>query len=160
MARALKLRRSELKQIDYVYVGAFRLRVDVIEVAGGMDPNIFLYRADPFNPHTGETLSSFITLASVCDVADYPPFAPDPTKPYPFFRLPYFEIDVRAQSLAESVWVAVLAESGALCAALDRLDQLEPSLEVWVGELDAAGAPEAASESVSASMVVPPEVPI
>lgn len=144
MARGILLRKSEITDVSYQFVNAFRIRVEVVETAGDMTPHIFLYRREPPNATTGEVIDYFMELCSAPDLADYPVGEPDPATEFPFFRLAYFELDLRASATVKEVWETVVREVNALAAALDRLDQLTPAIEVWTGT-----PPEGSSESSS-----------
>lgn len=133
MARALKLRKSAMVDVSYQFVGAYRLRVEVVDVDGGMDPNIFLYRRDPYNPVTNEQLDVLFAMASPVDMADYPVGEPDPDAEFPFFRLDYMEIDVRSTRVADETWTTIVREANTLVLALDRLEELEEVEDVWAG---------------------------
>lgn len=145
MARGILLRRLDSERVAYANVVAFRLRVEVAEVSGGMDRFVFLYAQAPVNPVTGEQLDLFQTVASAPDMADYPAGGPAAGTEFPFFRLDYFEVDLRSSQAVEELWRIVVAEAGGLAKTMDRLEQLTPTAEVWVGE------PPAVSESASVS---------
>jgi hypothetical protein len=154
MARAIKLRRLNLTNVSYQFVGAYRLRVEVADVAGGMERAIFVCHRSPYNPVTGEQLDTFFALAGPADIADFPADDPDPEKSFPFFRRDWFEVDVRATRVADEVWETVKREACVLAAALDRMERLEVTEEVWCCAApaeDGGGSSESASESASES---------
>lgn len=144
--RGLTLTRLGVTEINYRWAGAHRIRVEASDPRGGMDPNVFLWRRDPYDPTTGETLDVALTVCSPVDLADYPAGAPDASTPYPFFRRDYFEVDVRATRLADDLWAAVQVAVGVLCEALDRLEALTP-----VAAAECGAPPEAQAGSDSAS---------
>lgn len=152
MARRLKLTRSELQEVEYLYLGAFRLRVDVTDPTGsGADPNIFLYNLRPTNPYDGTQTAEFLTIAAPADMAQYPVGLPNAETTYPFFRLPYVELDFPAAEQAEATWLDLVREAGVLVTSLDRMERLVQTQEVWVGAPPESGNSASASTSSSTS---------
>lgn len=151
MAYKLKLTRSELQNVDYQYLGAFRLRIDVADRDNsGTDPNVFIYRRDPVNPYSGLANDTFFAVCSPPDMSEFPVGEPDPNKPFPFFRLNYVEVDLRSTTLVERVWAIIVREIDQLLQGLTRMEQLVVVQEVDVGPLTTTGDSESASESESA----------
>jgi len=151
MARRLKLDRKEVTNVDYQWTGAFRLRIECSDPSNsGADPNVFVYRRDPANPYDGTANDTFFAVASPVDLSEYPVGEPNPDAQYPFFRLDYVELDFRATSQANEVWVIVVREVNNLLQALDRLENLQLTEEVWVGAplpTDPGGGSESGSSS-------------
>ena len=143
----LTLTRSDTRLVDYVWAGAFRLRVEASDPVGHVPAEVFLYDRKPRNPHTGDRGDVFIGVASPVELADYPVGAPDPATPYPFFRLAYVELDLPAALTADRVWRELRNQVAVLCAALDRLTDLRLVEAVRVG---AAGGSASTSSSTSA----------
>jgi hypothetical protein len=141
MPRRLKLTKFHVPNINYQYVGAYRLRVEATDPLGtGADPNVFVYLRAPENPD-GSTDDYFQAVASPVDMSEYPAAAPTTGTPYPFFRLDYVELDFRAVSDADEALATIIREVDALLHALGKLDRLVPSEEFWVGEpAEAAGS--------------------
>lgn len=153
MARRLKLTKSQLTEVNYQYLGAFRLRVTASDPTdSGADPYVFLYNARPVNPYDDTVTADFMAIASPGDLAEYPVGEPDANTTYPFFRLDYVELDFRSTEQAERAWLLIVAEVDTLMKALDRMEQLVPTDEVWVGAAPDAGASESASTSASTSV--------
>lgn len=130
MARRIKLVKSQVQNVNFQYLGAFRLRIEVTE-AYEMDRNVFVYRRDSPTPNTTEVKDTFFAVASPVDMEEYPPGAPDPKHTFPFFRLAFVELDLRAVSLADSVWSTIKSEVCALVNGLDLLERLRPIEEFW-----------------------------
>jgi len=152
MARRLKLSRQRLTHVDYLYLGAFRLRVEVSDPTdSGADPFVFIYNRRPLNPYTGTADDDFMAIASVPDLAEYPVGEPRDGTAYPFFRLNYVELDFRATSQAEEVWLLIVQEIDNLLKALDRMERLEVTEETWVGAALEDGDSDSASDSTSNS---------
>lgn len=150
MPRRLKLSRSQVVGVDYRSLGAFRLRVDVSDPSdSGADPYVFLLLRRPQNPYGDQPPDDFHAVASPADMAEYPVNSPRDGTAYPFYRSDHVELDFRASSQAEEVWLAIVAEVGNLLAALDRLDVLEVSAEVWVGAPADSGGSDSGSASAS-----------
>jgi hypothetical protein len=147
--RGVPLTKSTLKNVNYQFLGAFRLRVDAGTPTGGMDSNVFLYRRDPYDIMTGETIDTYLNTASAVDMAEYPVGDPNPETNFPFFRLSWFEIDIRASSIAEKLWQITVAEVNNLCAALDRLELLVPIETVQCGAASTSGNSDSVSTSTS-----------
>jgi hypothetical protein len=148
MAARLLLRRYGVENVNFQWAGAYRLRIEVTDPsASGADANVFLYLRNLPNPYTNETIDVFHAVASPADLAEYPVGEPDSTTTYPFYRLSYVELDLRAVELADQLWVIVVREVDALLKALEKLEGLTPVAEAWVG----AGAPEDSGSSSSSS---------
>lgn len=153
MARRLKLTRSQLTEVNFQYLGAFRLRVEASDPTdSGADPYIFLYNRRPLNPYDQTAADDFMAVASPGDLAEYPVGEPDGRTTYPIFRLDYVELDFRSTEQAEKVWLLIVAEADTLMKALDRMEQLVPTEEVWVGAAPDAGSSESGSASQSTSV--------
>src|SRR3954454_8475428 len=133
MARRLRLQKFELKNVNYQYLGAFKLRVEASPVDAGADPGVFLYQRGPANPYTGEAEDVFLGVAGPVDMSDYPAGGPDGRTAYPFYRATSVELDLRSTSTALSVWTLLVAEVDQLLRALDRMEQLVPAEDVVVG---------------------------
>ena len=132
--RRLLLTRSELQNVNYYWLSAFRLRVDVSDPSdSGADPNVFLYLQRPVNPYDGSVDSDFHAVAGPVDMAEYPVGEPRDGTAYPFFRLPYIELDFRSTEVVEKIWALLILEVGQLLNALNRMDQLVQTEQLWVG---------------------------
>lgn len=134
MARGIKLQRSAISQVNHFYLRGFRIRIDVSEVCGGMDPYVFLYRRAPANPFNGEQFDEFQCVASFPDMEEYPVGAPSEETPFPYFRLDYIELDVRSVSDFDYVWTTILSEVGRLVETLEKADNLTVEETTVVGE--------------------------
>lgn len=146
--RRLRLTRSQVVDVNYKALGAYRLRVDVSDPdETGADPNVFLYLRRPVNPHNSDQDDDCHAVASPADMAEYPVGGPRDGTAYPFYRLDYFEIDLRSTTQVERVYAAVIAQVSNLVDALNRLDVLTQTDEVWIG----ATAEPASSSSSSSS---------
>ncbi len=151
MALCLKLLRYELTEANYFYLGAFRLRIEASDdLATGADPNVFLYRRNPPNPYDGTVVDNFFAVAGPLEMADYPVGEPDATKTYPFFRLPFVEVDLPSTATATDFWNLIIREVDQLLITLDRLESLAPSLSVHVGTLPTVPVPSSDSSAISA----------
>lgn len=151
MARGLKLKRYGVTNQNYQWLGAYRIRVEVASVCGGMDPNIFIYRRDPFNPLTNEQLDTYLAMASPADMSWYPALEPNSETEFPFFRQNFIELDFHAVNEAEAAWVVWNREANILCEALDQLEQLILTEEVNVGAICAGSESGSGSASESHS---------
>lgn len=152
MARRLLLQRYNLDNVNYQWVGAYRLRVEASDAdATGADPNVFLYQRRPPNPYDGSVLDDFIAVASPADMTEYPVGEPADHTTYPIFRLAYVELDLRGVDLAEDTWVLLVSEVGTLLTALDRLELLVLADSVTVGTPAAGGSSSSSSQSTSGS---------
>jgi hypothetical protein len=152
--RRLKLTRSNLTQVLYQYLGAYRLRVDVSDPDNtGADPYVFLYLRRPVNPYNNEVLDDFHAVVSPVDLAEYPVGEPDASTTYPFFRTNFIELDFRATSQALQTWVLIVTEINNLLLSLDRMDQLVVTEETYVGAPPPTRG-DSASSSISESRSV------
>jgi hypothetical protein len=152
MARRLKLTKYQVTEVNYQFLGAFRLRVEVTDPTdSGADPYVFVYNRRPVNPYNQEVTDDFHAVASPGDLAEYPVGEPNGQTAYPFFRLDYVELDFRSTEQAERVWQLIVAEVDVLMKSLDRMETLVPTDETWVGAAPDAGASDSASLSDSTS---------
>lgn len=133
--RGITLTRSEVVNVDYLWLSAFRLRV-VATDALGMDHRVFLFRRGPLNPYTDERTDFFITVCSPVDMEDFPAGEPDPEKTYPFFRVAEVTLDFRTSQEAEEAWDIIVREVENLITALNTLEDLTPTLEIRIGDSD------------------------
>lgn len=148
MARRLKLVKSEVTNVNFQWLGAYRLRVEASDPSdSGSDPNVFIYQRNLPNPYNGEVVDVWLGIASPVDMAEYPVGEPDGITAYPFYRLDYVEIDLRSTGLATDAYVLIIQEVNNLLLAQDRLEVLVPTEEVWVG----AGAPTGGGSSSSSA---------
>jgi hypothetical protein len=132
--RRLLLKKFEITNVNYLWLGAYRLRVEASDpLHTGTDPNVFLFLRHPLNPHTHEVVDEFLGVASPADMSEYPAHAPDHSTAFPIFRSAAFEIDLRQVEQARKVWLLIQEEVNHLLLALDRMEQLVPTEEVWVG---------------------------
>ena len=101
------------------------MRVEVTAVEGpDMDSNVFIYRRNPSSP-AGE---------------------PNPDQSWPFYRLPFVELDMQSAAQADSIWKEIEAEVCALVRAMDKLTDLKALQDVWC-----PGPPDQNSESSQSS---------
>lgn len=132
--RRLKLVRKAVTQVNYQFLGAYRLRIEVSDPGNtGADPYVFLYLRRPVNPYNGDVLDDFHAIASPVDLAEYPVGEPNALTTYPFYRIDFIELDFRSTEQANDTWTLIVAEVDALLRALDRLDTLEVVEETFVG---------------------------
>lgn len=151
MAYRIQLTRYAVQNVDWVYFGAYRMRVEVTAVEGeDLDTRIFVYHHHPDSAYEGSTLCDrFAAVAGPAQLADIPPLAPDPEHGWPFFRLAYVELDFDSQQQADDVWRIIQDEAMRLCEAMERYRNLAVAEEVWVPS-PPADSPD--SESVSTSV--------
>lgn len=153
MGRRLKLTKSQLTEVNFDFLGAFRLRVDVTDPTdSGADTHVFLYNLRPTNPYDETQTADFMAIASPGDLAEYPAGQPNSNTTYPLFRLDYVELDFRSTEQADETWALIVAEVSALLKALDRMELLVPVAEVWVGDEMESGGSESLSSSQSNSV--------
>ena len=119
----IKLRRFGMVTPDPTR-NLFRIRVEVIDVSGGIDGRIFLFRRNPISPYTHTYSDSYMCVCSPVDLADYPSDAPDPMKPYPFFRMASVEADLRSMADLDRFWTLVKSDVCLLTRSLDLADNL------------------------------------
>lgn len=132
--RRLKLVRKAVTQVNYQFLGAYRLRIEVSDPDNtGADPNVFLFLRRPINPYNQEVLDDFHAVASPVDLAEYPVGEPNALTTYPFYRIDFIELDFRSTAQANETWTLIVAEVDSLLRALDRLDTLEVVEETFVG---------------------------
>lgn len=152
--RRLKLKKYELQNINYFWLGAFRLRVEVSDPCdAGTDPHVFLFQRKPPNPYNDVVEDEWLGIASPVDMSEFPVGEPNETTAYPFFRLNYLEVDLRSVDVAHTVWKLIQEEVAVLIQALDRMELLVPTEEVYVGAAacESTGGSESSSSSASLS---------
>lgn len=141
--RGIKLTRSEIVNVNHAHLRLFRLRIEVTAVRpDDVDPYVFLYRQNAPDNDGAET-ATFMTVASVPDLAQYPRHAASNANQQPFFRLKHVELDFRSTRQAEDAYAIILASVSQLCEALDRADDLVVTEALWLGT--------AGSDSISLS---------
>jgi hypothetical protein len=151
--RRLKLVRKAVTQVNYQFLGAYRLRIEVSDPDNtGADPNVFLFLRRPVNPYNQEVLDDFHAIASPVDLAEYPVGEPNALTTYPFYRIDFIELDFRSTAQANDTWTLIVAEVDALLRALDRLDALEVVEETYVGADADTGNSASNSTSTSTSV--------
>lgn len=129
----IRLTRYAPETIVFNNYGAYRLRVEVTAVEGpDLDSNIFIYRRNPPSPYTTLNCDNFEAVAGPNQLAQYPAGEPDPDQGWPFYRLPYVELDVMSSEQAEAIWTEIQSEANALMGALDRLSQLITVQDIWL----------------------------
>lgn len=149
MARQLKLVRYGVANVNFLFLGAYRLRVEVSDPnLSGADPHIFLFLRGLQNPDTLDTPDYFLGVCSPADMAEYPILQPSDETPYPMFRGAFFEIDLRSVALAGEAWQSVQDRTSNLLLALDKLEDLSALEEVLIGTTPVT--PAGSSSSMSA----------
>ena len=150
MAHRIRLARYAVENIQWLYFGAYRMRVEATEVEGdGLDKYNFIYQRGTMNQYLGQYCDEFVAIAGPSQIADIPIGEPDPERYYPYYRLDYMECDFTAESLALEVWEVIQREAAILCQGMARFQQLSAVEDVWV-----PSAPESSdSESASTSVV-------
>lgn len=134
MARKLNLKKFAVTNVNFEFIGAYRLRVVATDLCDSdTDPNVFLFRRDLPNPYTGTVQDTFFTICSPVDMAEYPVGGPDIALPYPFWRTNVIELDFRSVALADEAWTLIVREVDALLKALDRLELLKEVASIDVG---------------------------
>lgn len=150
MKRWLKLVKSTVTNVNYQFLGAYRLRVDASNPNPGesvADPNVFLYQRNLPNPYDGSITDVWLGVASPVDMAEFPVGEPNTETAFPFYRLDYFEIDLRSTGLADEVYTLVIKEVNNLLIALDKLEALIPVEEVLVGDIPSSNGSDSSGSS-------------
>lgn len=144
MTYRLKLTRYEVQNINWEYYGVFRLRVEASDAEGeGLDANVFIYQRTIVDPYSSTVCDRFVAVAGPAQFAMYPAEEPNTEHGYPFYRLPYVELDFLAQSEAEKFWNTVKNEVDILIQGMQRAQELSAVEVVWFP------SPPDESESVS-----------
>ncbi len=141
--RRIRLTRSAATTVNFNNYGVYRLRIDVTDVEGpDLDANVFIYKRNPPSAYTSLSCDTFEAVAGPPQLASIPAGEPDPDQSWPFYRLPYVELDVASTAQAEQIWNEIQEEVCTLVAAMNRLDNLEVIQEVWC-----PGPPDSPSQS-------------
>jgi hypothetical protein len=153
MAYRLKLKRFELTNVNFRYVGAFRMRIEASDPDNtGVDPNVFLYQRNLPNPYDGSVTDIYLGISSIVDMSDYPIGEPVASTTFPFYRLDYVELDVRAVQLADQIWGATKTAISRLLRIMDTMkNNLSLVEEVWICESTEEGQDSEQSAVYSAS---------
>lgn len=133
MARGIKLKRFQIKEANHLEIHGFRLRVEVIDTFGDIDPNIFIFRRSPADAFTGVVTDEFMTVASFPDLSYYPIGTPDPAKSNPFFLARNVELDFKSVRDYNESWIAIRDQVAILCRTMDKAEQLIAIDEIWCG---------------------------
>lgn len=150
MARRLRITKKQLVDVNFEFLGAFRLRVEIDDPTNsGADPNVFVYNRRPMDVTDRAISDVFSAVASPVDLAEYPVGEPIGTTTYPFYRLSYVELDLRSTKLAEEVWLTIVREVTTLLQILDRMEQLVPVAEIWIGDPPSSASSDSISTSTS-----------
>lgn len=133
MARGIKLK-SRINMVEAE--GNHRLRVWV-EEATDVDPNIFVYQRFPQWPGEDAPRDVFVAVASVADMAEFPPAAPSSSssEDSPFFRLRMFDVVFRSVYDLNNSWALVKQDVADLVRNLDRLDEAGVEEEFVAGDV-------------------------
>jgi hypothetical protein len=151
--RRIQLRRSDVAKINFVYIAAWRMRVQVMQYEGpDVDPYVFIYKRGAPNPYTGDTCDSFQAICGPADL-EIPIGAPSATQNWPFYRLDWMECDFRSQIHANAVWDVIQTEVAVLLEGMGTLSQLKQTAELWIpsppdryeSESEVADAPQSPS---------------
>jgi len=150
--RRIRLVRYEAARVNFTYLSAYRMRVEVVEVEGeDIDPYIFIYKKGVVNPYSNSACTDeFQAVIGPSQYATIPAGEPDPNKSWPYYRLNYFEVDFMSEAQAMRVWEVVKREVCILVEAMGKLTQLEQVEEAWCP--DEPGDESTESESVSESV--------
>lgn len=132
MGRKLSVIKSEMVNVNYHWIGAFRLQLTVND-AVGMEKEVFLYHRHPINPNTGDQLDTFTTVCSAVDMADFPVNDPLEEQPFPFYRSDTVILDFRSLQEFNDGYTDLMARLENLVAALDAMDDLTPTQTIWIG---------------------------
>jgi len=146
--RRLKLQKFELENVNFQWLGAYRLRIEVTDPnESGADPYIFLFLRRPANPYNGDTFDDFHGAASPVDMEYYPVGEPNGLTSDPFYRLDVLELDFRSLSEFQETWTLIVADASNLLLALNRMEELTPTEEVYVGADDETGGSSSSSSA-------------
>lgn len=135
MPYGIKLQRLEIDSANHAHLGVWRCRVEAVDPVGEMDPNIFLFRRHPLDPHTGLNADKFITVATIADLSIYPVDDPDPGNSRQFYRTDVVELDFESQSDYLRFWVEIQRIVRELVSGLILADNLIVAEEVQIGDL-------------------------
>jgi hypothetical protein len=142
MPRRLKLTKYNVPNVNYQYLGAYRLRVEATDPLNtGADPHVFMSTCGRRITRTAARTTTSTRSPARPTWPTTPVGAPTTGTPYPFFRLDYVELDFRSVSDANEALEVIVREVNALLLSLAILDKLVPAEEFWVGEpAEAAGS--------------------
>ena len=130
--RRIRLTRFGTTEVHFNNYGAYRMRVEVTAVEGpDMDSNVFIYRRNPSSPYTDQPCDNFEAVAGPPQLASIPAGEPNPDQSWPFYRLPFVELDMQSAAQADSIWKEIEAEVCALVRARDKLTDLKALQDVW-----------------------------
>jgi hypothetical protein len=137
---AVRLVRSDLANVNWLYFGGYRFRIEAVEAVGegfigpdGLpDCNIFVYQCREASPYMGVIApDDFATVAGPAQMADLPPLEPRRDRGYPFYRLSFVEFDVTSQAEADRIWALISEQRNRLCQFLDIAPELAVTADEW-----------------------------
>jgi hypothetical protein len=115
---------------------AFRLRLEITEVTGGIDKYLFLYRELPLVGNETEPRAVFQGVCSPFDLESAPVEAAGPEAEAPWCRWHIADVWLRSASLVDEAYTVILEELTTLINTLDVLDTPGESEEVILGDPD------------------------
>lgn len=152
VARAVQLTRYSSETIVQSNYGAYRMRIVVSAVQGAdLDKDLFIFKRMPPSPYNDTDVDVFEAVVGPPQLADVPRGEPVADQAWPYFRTSEFTLDVASATQADEIWLEVQREISVLVSALNKLDTLNLTEQVWIpieGESDNS---ESQSESESQS---------
>lgn len=141
---SLNLTVSASTRVRVWNINAYRFRIEVT-ASDGIDSRVFIYQRGPVDPYRGIPVDYFCTVAGPVDMEELPGDAPNPEQNYPYYRLPYVELDVRTTASAEDLQKKILERVAVLVDAVSRLAQLQVIKEVQFGQPSGTGGSNSSS---------------
>ena len=92
----------------------FRMRIDASQAAGIRDDAVFLYYQGALNPSTGLVSSCFAGVCTWPDLENYDQAEPTAGSSPKYFRLPYVDVVVDDENVADSAWQLISSDVQAL----------------------------------------------
>lgn len=131
--RRIKLTKYEPTQVMFNNYGAYRLRIDASDAEGeGLDENIFIYKRNVNSPYNADNVDVFEGIVGPPQLSSLPIGEPDPDQNWPYYRHNTITLDFGSTAEAIAVWNEIKEDVNVLLQALDRLDSLQPTEELWI----------------------------
>lgn len=147
MARGVELTRMVEQQVPTAQYGdAFRIRI-VVSRASDIPEEIFLFKADLLDPHSGLSVPHFETVCSPEDLVTYPVGEPNLQQQPSFFRLSVIDVLTPSRRHADFLWSSVRTAVCNLITALNLKETLLVQDTAVCGELTDESISDSESDS-------------
>ena len=111
--------------------GQQRLQMAVTETSANISKEVFVYQRRPLPPNNPALEDSFVNIASVADLNEYPINAPGPD--FPFFRLSTIDLIFRNIDLMSVTVEKIKTDLNSLVKNVDAIETVTSQTEFTAG---------------------------